>query len=252
MATLDDVVKACDERVARRQIADFPGAENGLQCANNGVVTKIGAAVDAGMEPFREAVAAGVDFLIVHHGMLWNGLGPVTGLTRRKLKFLLDNNLAVYSSHLPLDAHPEIGNNAVLADWLGLSVTGWFLKHEGVPIAARCDAPRITRLELQARLSSHFPRGFTAMEFGPQEPTGIAILTGSGRSAVPLLRPEGLDTLITGELRQEHFNYAQEHELNLYCCGHYATETYGVRALASEMAMRFELEWAFIETECPL
>ena len=108
-----------------------------------------------------------------------------------------------------------------------------------------------SRKVLRKRLEAFFPH-VTAIEYGPEYLSNVAILTGSGRSTLPHLNAQGTHTLITGELRQEHFNIAQEAGLNLYCCGHYATETFGVKALAAEVAAKFNLDWEFIATDCPL
>ena len=251
MAKLDEIVAFCDEITRRSEIADFPGANNGLQLRNNGEVTRIGAAVDAGLLPFREAVASRIDLLIVHHGMFWSPPSSYTGVLYDKLKLAMDHNLAVYSSHLPLDAHQEIGNNRLLADAVGLEPDEWFLPHEGTPIALLAKAPP-SRAELKTRLLEEFDDAVTAIEFGSEKPARVAVLTGSGRSALPHLKAAGTDTLITGELRQEHFNLAQEEGFNLYLCGHYATERYGVRALAAKVAARFGLPESFIQTSCPL
>lgn len=251
MAELSQVIKFCDERVNRRAISDFPGSFNGLQLENNGQVKKIGAAVDAGLIPFEKAIAAGIDFLIVHHGMYWNSTIPVTRLNYKKLKTAIEGNLAVYGSHLPLDAHTEIGNNAVIAQKLGLKIEKWFVEYEGNNIAAIATGPE-NRVSLVGSLKKLFPDSFTGIEYGSEAPKRIAILSGSGRSAIPEMKKLGIDTLITGELRQEHFNVAQENELNLYPCGHYATEVFGVQALAQEVAEHFGLPWEFIQTDCPL
>ncbi len=250
MATLTELVEYCDQRLRIREIVDFPGAHNGLQVTNTGEVTKIGAAVDAGLMPFQQAIEQGVDFLIVHHGLFWKPPIPVTGTTYAKLRAAFDGNLAVYGAHLPLDCHPELGNNALLAKMLGLKVTGWFLPYEGTDIAAKASPPS-SRTSMREKLEGLFP-SVTAIEYGPDEPAAVGILTGSGQSAVSHLRRNGIDTLITGELKQEHFNVAQEEGLNLYCCGHYATETLGVTELAKELSAEFDLPWEFIATDCPL
>src|SRR6187401_1659901 len=127
MAQLADLVRYCDQRTRRSAYKDAPGACNGLQVANSGRVTKIGAAVDAGLLPFQHAVAAGVDFLIVHHGMYWDMPRPLVGSTYDKVGTLVRGNCALYSSHLPLDGHPQIGNNALLARQLGLKPARPFL-----------------------------------------------------------------------------------------------------------------------------
>jgi dinuclear metal center YbgI/SA1388 family protein len=252
MAELDAIVTWCNERLRIAAIADFPGAANGLQVANNGTVTRVGAAVDAGLDTFTRAVREQVDLLVVHHGLFWTPPIPLTGRHYARVRTAILGNLAVYGAHLPLDAHPEIGNNRLLADALDLAPEGTFLPYEGTPVALLAGAPAGGRDELRARLAATFPGGFRALEFGAATPRRIAILTGSGRSALDQLAAQDCDTLITGELRQEHFVLAQELKLNLYLCGHYATETFGVRALAAEIASTFELPWVFLDSGCPL
>lgn len=252
MARLKKIVAYCDERTRRSEIQDFGGAHNGLQVENNGEVTRIGAAVDAGQRPFEAAIAARIDFLICHHGMFWSPPVPLTGTSYQKVKTALDGNLAVYGAHLPLDAHPEIGNNTLLAKKLGLKRIGSFLNYEGNDIAAIASAPAGGRTELSSKLKALFPQTYQGIEYGSKTPGRIAILTGSGQSAVPQLKANAIDTLITGELRQHHFNMAQELGLNLYPCGHYATEVFGVKALAAEVAEKFGLEWEFIKQPCLL
>jgi dinuclear metal center YbgI/SA1388 family protein len=250
MASLAELVTYCDQRTRRTAYTDYPGAMNGLQVANTGTVTRIGAAVDAGLVPFQRAVAAGVDFLIVHHGLFWGSPSPLTGPAYDRLAVLIHGNCAVYSSHLPLDGHPELGNNARLARELGLQPDAPFLLHEGESIG--CSAPwDASRDALRSKLESLYPR-VLAIECGSETPRRLAFCSGSGNSAVRELRPAGIDTLVTGELREEWFNVAQEQQLNLYLCGHYATEVHGVKALAAELAEKFGLPWQFVSTENPL
>jgi dinuclear metal center YbgI/SA1388 family protein len=251
MPTLKTIIDYCDRRTRRSAFADYPGAWNGLQVENNGTVTKIGAAVDAGLEPFCLAVDAGVDLLIVHHGMFWDPARPLVGPYRERIEVLLRGNCAVYSSHLPLDAHPTLGNNAILARQSGLRPSRRFLRHEGEAIGTIAAARGLTRLDLRKRLSRHYPR-LVCLEFGSRRPAEVAFCSGSGNSAVPALAAEGVDTLVTGELREEWFNVAQERSLNLYLCGHYATEVHGVQALAAELSRKFRLPWTFLATGNPL
>lgn len=250
MASLPQLVEYCDKRTRRPSFKDFPGALNGLQVANDGRVTRIGAAVDAGKVPFERAVERGVDFLIVHHGLFWGGAQPLTGPVYDRYSALIRGNCAVYSSHLPLDAHEEIGNNIIIARQLGLKPRRQFLPHENELIG--WIAPnKYKRSQLVARLEELYPR-VISIECGTPVPKHVAFCSGSGNGAVPHLLAAGVDTLITGELREEWYNYAEEHHLNLLCCGHYATEVHGVKALAAELAKKFRLPWEFIETENPL
>lgn len=250
MPTTIELAAWCDERTRRTAFSDAPGACNGLQMANSGKVTKIGAAVDAGVVPFQKAAAAGVDFLIVHHGMYWDMPRPLTGPVYERVATLFRADCALYSSHLPLDAHPEIGNNALFARQLGLKPVRGFAPNPGGDIGLICANIR-TRDELEAELRTHYSR-VTAITCGSAQPTEVALCTGSGNSALRELVGTGVDTLITGELREEHFNLAQEEKLNLYLCGHYATEVHAVQALAAELSAQFGLPWEFIATENPL
>ncbi len=250
MANLDQLVAYCDKRTRRSAYKDAPGAFNGLQVANNGRVTKIGAAVDSGVVPFRKAVAAGVDFLIVHHGLYWDMPRPLTGAVYERFSTLIQANCAVYSNHLPLDGHPDIGNNALLARQLELKPARPFLVRDSEAIGWIARS-RFSRSQLHARLSKLYPR-IVAIEHGSGNPRAIAFCSGSGNSAIPEMVAAGVDTLVTGELREEWFNRAQEEKLNIYLCGHYATEVHGVKALAADVAAKFHLPWEFIATENPL
>jgi dinuclear metal center YbgI/SA1388 family protein len=249
MPTLTDLVHFCDQRTRRAEFVDAPAAFNGLQVQNDGRVTKIGAAVDAGMAPFQSAVAQGVDFLLVHHGMYWDMPRPLTGGVYERVAALIRGNCALYSNHLPLDAHPEIGNNALLARQLGLARARGFYPNPGGDIGLIATHAS-TRAALRARLEQLYPR-VLAIECGSATPREVAFCSGSGAGAIGALAGTGVDTLVTGELREEHFNRAQEERLNLYLCGHYATEVHGVKALAAELSAKFGLPWVFVETANP-
>ena len=250
VADLDDIVFHCNERLGIPGFPDFPGAFNGLQVAGRRDIQRIGAAVDAGLKPFQQAAARKIDLLLVHHGLFWQPPRPWTGVHYETLKMLIQSHLAVYSAHLPLDAHPEIGNNALLAAQLKLGPVRTFLpfeEHDIGLVAAFGESREV----LRRRLGSLFSR-VTAIEFGADAPREVAIVTGGGYSAMDGLVVAGVDTLVTGELKEHCFNLAQEHRLNLYACGHYATEVFGVRALASELSEKFSIPWEFIATDNPL
>jgi len=251
MRSLDEIVSYCNERTRSQEIADFPGALNGLQFSNNGQISKIGAAVDAGLVPFKKAIDARIDLLVVHHGMFWNAPERIIGSEFEKIRTLIEGNLAVYSCHLPLDAHPEIGNSACLAKKIEAPASGSFLPYEGTDIGLVCDWGK-SRDELKTALENEFSNGVASIEYGSSAPGKICIVTGSGNSVVDQIESTGSDTLITGELKQHFYNVAQERGLNLYACGHYATETFGVDALAKEVSSKFNLPYEFISTDCPL
>jgi dinuclear metal center YbgI/SA1388 family protein len=251
MAKLADLVAYCDKRTRRAAFEDAPAAFNGLQVANHGLVTKIGAAVDAGLVPFQRAVAAEVDFLIVHHGMYWDMPRPLTGPVYDRVAALIEGNCAVYSNHLPLDSHPQIGNNVLLARQLGLTTTRGFMPNAGGDIGRIASSGGLTRAALRTKLEKLYSR-VIAIEYGAAAPREIAFCSGSGNSALRALADMEVDTLVTGELREEWFNRAQEEKLNLYLCGHYATEVHAVKALAAELSKKFGLPWEFIATDNPL
>src|SRR3982751_2752397 len=167
-ASLDELVSYCDKRTRRGAFKDAPGAFNGLQVANDGRVTKIGAAVDAGAVPFQRAVAAGVDFLIVHHGMYWDMPRPLTGPVYERVSTLVRGNCALYSNHLPLDGHSELGNNALLARQLGLDPERPFLVRDGESIG-RIARHAGSRAALRAQLEKLYPR-VIAIEYGSDAP----------------------------------------------------------------------------------
>jgi putative NIF3 family GTP cyclohydrolase 1 type 2 len=180
--------------------------------------------------------------------MYWDMPRPLTGPAYERVATLVRGDCALYSSHLPLDAHPEIGNNALLARQVGLAPTRGWIPNPGGTIGVI--APNLgTRAALRARLEALYPR-VLALEFGAEIPAEVAFCSGSGNSAISALA--GVDTLVTGELREEHFNRAQEEHLNVYLCGHYATEVHAVKALAAELSAEFGLPWTFLATENPL
>jgi dinuclear metal center YbgI/SA1388 family protein len=250
MPTLSEIVAFCDQATRRTAWKDHPNALNGLQIENDGRVSKIGAAVDAGRVPFQRAAAAGVDFLIVHHGLYWSAPQPLVGAHYSRFATAIRANLAIYACHLPLDGHPELGNNSLLARQLDLAPDQTFLTPPGGEPVAWTAPYTGTRADLHAALVRHYPR-VVAVEQGSEHPRRIAFCSGSGNSAVPELPALGVDTLVTGELREEWYNFAEEHGLNLYCCGHYATEVHGVRALAGLVSRRFGLPWEFVSTDNP-
>jgi putative NIF3 family GTP cyclohydrolase 1 type 2 len=182
--------------------------------------------------------------------MYWDMPRPLTGPAYERVATLIGGDCALYSNHLPLDGHAELGNNALLARQLGLVPERPFLVRDGEAIG-RIASYSGSRSGLRAQLESLYPR-VIAIEYGSTEPAAVAFCSGSGNSAIPELLPAGVDTLVTGELREEWFNTAQEQKLNLYLCGHYATEVYGVKALAAELAAKFDLPWEFIATDNPL
>jgi dinuclear metal center YbgI/SA1388 family protein len=240
------LVRHCDRILRTREIGDYDGAVNGLQVENSGAVTRIAAAVDASLATVQLAVAAKADLLLVHHGLFWSKSHPWTGKKYELLRLLLEHDIAVYSSHLPLDAHPRLGNNARLAAALRLGrLTPFFASH-GQNIGWRATT-RIPRVELAARLARATGAEPRMIPGGAELCRRIGVVTGGAGGDLPLAAGEGVDTFITGEGPHWTFALAEELGLNVFYAGHYATETFGVKALAAELSAKFHVPWVFLD-----
>jgi len=243
---LNESVQYLDEILRTREVGDYPKAHNGLQVENSGSISRIGAAVDASEAVLREAVEAQVDFLIVHHGLFWNGVQRVTGATYRKTRLLMDADMAVYSSHLPLDIHPEIGNNALLADAIGLQNGEPFFESAGQPVGLRFEA-EISREVLRNLLARAVGSPVHMAPGGPFLARKIGIVSGGAGGDIAKAAAAGIDTFITGEGPHWSYSAAEELGVNLFYAGHYATETFGVKALAELLSRKLALPWQFID-----
>ena len=246
MPALLEIVSFADDLLRVREIEDYPNALNGLQIENGWEVTKIGAAVDASTRTIEMALENGVDFLLVHHGLFWPGLRAVTGALYRALKLAFDHNLALYSAHLPLDLHPEVGNNALLAAALGLENTTPFLPLKGGPAGLLAET-KLRRDELIDKLEKSLGAPVRCIGTGPMEIRRIGIVTGGAGGEVEAAAREGIDSYITGEAPHWAAVAAEELGINLFLGGHYATETFGVKALAALLGERFGLAWVFLD-----
>jgi dinuclear metal center YbgI/SA1388 family protein len=245
MPELAAIVAHLDQLLETRAIADYPGAHNGLQLENSGTVTRVAAAVDSCEAVLRTAVEQGADLLLVHHGLLWQ-TQRYLGASYRKLKAAFAGNLALYSSHLPLDLHPQLGNNARLCAALELPVGEPAFPMKGRPIGLKTSAA-LSRAELHRRLEAALGGKAHLCPGGPAECRRIGIVTGGAGTEIPQAMAEGVDTFITGEGPHWSYTLAEEMGLNVFYGGHYATETFGVKALAAHLAQEFGLPWVFID-----
>jgi dinuclear metal center YbgI/SA1388 family protein len=244
---LDDLVHYLDDYLRIRDVPDAPNALNGLQVANAGEVTRIAAAVDVCQATIRDASNGGADLLLVHHGIFWKGLEPLVGRAYARVAGLIRHNVALYSAHLPLDRHPDVGNNPVLARALGVALRGEFGGvTDGLPIGVWGELD-IERPALAARLAALVGTTPRVMGFGPSRVRRVGIVTGAGGSMIAQARAAGLDTYITGEGAHHTFFDAEELGLNVLYAGHYATETVGVKALAEHVSVTFDLPWTFLD-----
>lgn len=252
LPTLPAISAYADELLGTATIPDHPNALNGLQFANSGSVKAIASAVDFSLRSIEQSVSAGANLLLVHHGMYWSGLQAYTGRAYHRMRMLLEHDIAVYSSHLPLDRHPAIGNNALLARELGLEPTGGFAQFREIQIGVQGTAD-VETVKLAERV-----REFSASHGGHAVVTGTAakqhtkrwaICTGSGASAETLDEAErnGIDTLIVGEGPHWTAVHAGETGLTVIYAGHYATETLGVRALGEHLSKKFGVPATFLD-----
>lgn len=230
---------------------DYPPALNGVQVGHSGPVRKIAAAVDASQRSIELAAAAGANLLLVHHGLFWGGLRPITGPHEARLRSLFAHDIAVYSAHLPLDAHATLGNSALLASELGLQTSGLFAKYQHIHCGVRGDddidtnalVQRVSKWATQwghHTVVSPIPDGHRTRHW--------AICSGAGAQVENLREAyaTGVDTLIVGEGPHWSAVEAAEYGLVIIYAGHYATETLGVRALAAHCQATFGIPWEFV------
>ena len=269
MASLTEIVDYTSEFLRIRDVGDWDNALNGLQIENSGRVTRLGAAVDVSTRVLTEAAKKKVDLLIVHHGLFWPGLQPVRSALRRQLQLAFENDIALYSAHLPLDIHPKVGNNAQLvaalfgapfgvrrhvaafesADMSAHSKSAEpFLEEKGQPIGLKMRAS-MPRSELVRKLRTALNGPVKIFDFGPRQTRTIGIVTGGAGSEIYRVAQENIDTFITGEAPHWAAVAAEELGMNLLLGGHYATEVFGVKALAAHLSKRFKIPNEFID--CP-
>ncbi|MGH7130238.1 MAG: Nif3-like dinuclear metal center hexameric protein [Planctomycetaceae bacterium] len=246
MTELAEVVAYLDEYLDISRVPDSERAFNGLQVENAGKVTKVAAGVDASEATIVAARAAGVDLLLVHHGLFWGGGAPMTGARYRRTRELVEAGIAVYSAHAPLDVHSELGNNALLAEAIGLKTEGGFASVDGFSfgIWGRLE---IRREALAARLDEVLGGPVKLIPGGPERLERVGVITGGAGGMIADAVRAGLDAFVTGEGAHHTYFDAIDGGINVYYGGHYATEVWGVRALAAHLEARFDLPWTFLD-----
>jgi dinuclear metal center YbgI/SA1388 family protein len=245
---LSDIVAHLDGMLGTADVPDYSRAHNGLQVENSGTVDRVAAAVDATEQTIRKTIQAGCNLLIVHHGLFWDGDPVVSGRRYRRLKLLIDNDVAVYSSHLPLDVHPELGNNVLLARALGIDPVESFGVYSGMPVGVWGNL-LIRREALAARLDDLLGVRVKVIAGGPEMISRVGVITGGAGSRIEDAVAARLDAFVTGEGAHHTYFDAMESGINVYYGGHYATETFGVRALGKYVEEKFGLPFQFID--CP-
>jgi dinuclear metal center YbgI/SA1388 family protein len=246
--TLREVVSALDAELRIAEVPDYPSAFNGLQIENkNATCTRVAAAVDACLPVIREAIAMKADLLIVHHGFLWSGAQRIDGAFFEKLRLAMENNLAIYSAHIPLDVHPSLGNNALLAKAVPVTRTRPFFAWKGIQLGLRATVS-LDRSVLLSKVRRAVGGGRVHLcPGGPTKVKHLGIITGGAGGEIAAAAAEGIDTLVTGEGPHWSYTLAEELGVNLIYAGHYATETFGVKALAGWIERKFGLPHDFID-----
>lgn len=252
MTQLAEVAAFLDDVLQIASIPDYPGALNGVQFANRGDIERIATAVDFSSAAIRGAIDSRARLLIVHHGMFWSGQQPIVGHRYRRIRELVEHDIAVYSAHLPLDVHPELGNNALLARRLGLEPTAGFASFQGKTIGLSGQSKLSTRqlADRAAELSREFGGALVTTPFEADRTTlAWGLCTGAGADSATLREAaeRGLDTIIVGEGPHHTAVEARELGVVVLYAGHYATETLGVRALGEAAASRFGLSSSFVD-----
>jgi dinuclear metal center YbgI/SA1388 family protein len=251
MATrLNDLLALCDEVLEPKQFSDY--APNGLQVQGGRDIDKIVFGVTASQALIDRAVELGAQAIVVHHGYFWRGEDPcIIGLKKNRLKTLLANDISLLAYHLPLDAHPTLGNNAQLATLLGIEIDGG-IPGTGSPsialeghLAAPCSGDDMASLiERQlGRKPLHIP--------AQRIITRVGWCTGGGQSYIEQAIAAGVDAFITGEVSEQTVHAAREWGIHFYAAGHHATERYGAQALAAEVERRLDVSTIFVDIDNP-
>ena len=221
---------------------------NGVQVENSGDITCIAFAVDACMEVFRRAREAGAQMVFVHHGLFWGHEQSVTGNHYQRLKFLLDNNIALYAAHLPLDIHPELGNNVSLAKAAGLTDLEPFGEFRGIKVGikGKFKTP-LTTAQVLSNLGYDSYELLTCLSFGKEKNITGAVITGGGEHDVDAAIDEDIDLYITGDAAHVVYHTCLENKINMISAGHYRTEVYGVQNVAKKVSDELNLKTLFID-----
>lgn len=245
---LESLLQYLDAYLGIEKHPDYPTALNGLQVGGVEEVARLATAVDASESSIRAATERGADLLIVHHGLFWEGLRPLTGPRFRRVEALISGRTALYACHLPLDSHPEVGNCALLARALGIEMEGRFAAYQGVEIGWWGRLPEPIELEgLAGRFGEVVGGPVMRLPGGPDLVDRVGVVTGGGGSFIAEAAAQGLDAYLTGEGSHHNYFDATEHGIHVLLGGHYATETFGVRALGEHLAERFDLQVDFID-----
>ena len=247
MTSLSAITSFLDRELNITAFAD--DSHNGLQVENSGRVVRVCAGVDASLAFFQEAAQRKANLLICHHGLSWgDSLKRISGINYQRLKFLMDHDMALYACHLPLDAHPRLGNNALICRALGLKHLRPFGAYHGVELGFRGELPTaVSYPEFKAKVKRVCGQLGSTMDFGTSRIRSVAVVSGGAADGVAEAGEAGVDVYLSGEPKLSAYHLAQEYGINAIFAGHYATEVFGVRAVARRVASRFGLKAEFID-----
>jgi dinuclear metal center YbgI/SA1388 family protein len=245
---LEDTVRFLDDLLDNDEWAGIDAATNGLQVENSGEVDKVAFAVDASTQTAEKAAERGADTLVAHHGFFWGGKDAVVGQDYDRFRLLVEHDMALYASHLPLDAHPEVGNNVLLLDAIGATPTRSFGDIGGQDVGYVGElASSVGFDEFVRAVGDAVDNQPEVLDFGPDEVEEVAVLTGAGGGHVAEAAATGADAYITGEPKHRAHHDAREHGLNVLFAGHYHTETFGVRELRARVDNNLGVDAFYID-----
>ncbi len=250
MITLKELCAYCDTLLASSTVQDY--CVNGLQVEGKTSIKRLATAVSASLATIQSAVEMGADALIVHHGMFWNGDSyAITGPKREKLKLLLDNGISLIAYHLPLDIHPEYGNNWKAARDLGWTDLQPFGAHRGSFIGVKGKFSPISRNDFQKQLEKYYQHPAHCALGGKETIATAALISGGAYRNIEEASAAGVDSFITGNFDEPAWHLAHEGGINFFSLGHSATERVGPQALGEHLKQRFQLDYKFLDIHNP-
>lgn len=242
----DAIIKFLDRELRIQEIEDL--SRNGLQVEGTEEVRRVGLAVDACTEAFGAAADNGCQMIIAHHGMIWGGLPYITGNVCRQIRFLFDRGISLYAAHLPLDLHPKWGNNARIADSIGLRSRKPFGDYKGTMVGYEGVLPAPVGIKaLSLRLEKALGGSNVVLPFGKKEIRSVGIMSGRATETLAEAIERRLDCFVTGEPRHEHHHMAKEARINAIYCGHYYSEKVGVQAIGKLLERKFGVASVFLD-----
>lgn len=250
MTNLNEIIPFLNTLLESTSFDD--ASSNGLQVESpETTISKVALSVDSGLSIIERAVSEQAQLLIVHHGLFWGDIRSISGVLAKKITLLIQSRCSLYASHLPLDAHQQVGNGSELARFLGAIDIKPFCEYRGKLIGAQGSFEKLTSIDEITEKCRNIPhsKGLTILPFGKKEIKNIGIVTGSGAFAITKCKEEGLDLLVSGEPKHEAYHLAKELGINAIFAGHYATETFGVLALGRELRNKYGVETIFLNEE---